>query len=93
MKIPDGYTLEFGGQFKNLQEARLRLLLVVPAALILIYLIVFRGVRQACAKPSSSTPESRSRSRGGVFALWLRSMPFSITAAVGFIALKRASPC
>ncbi len=87
LRLPEGYTLEFGGQFKNLQEARIRLLIVVPAALILIFLLIFMAfgsLRQAfliyTGIPLAVT--------GGVLALWARGMPFSITAAVGFIALS-----
>ena len=87
VQLPDGYSLEFGGQFKNLQEARIRLLIVVPAALVLIFLLIFMAfgsLRQAfliyTGIPLAVT--------GGVLALWLRGMPFSITAAVGFIALS-----
>ena len=87
VQLPDGYSLEFGGQFQNLQEARTRLLVVVPAALILIFLLIFMAfgsLRQAfliyTGIPLAVT--------GGVLALWARGMPFSITAAVGFIALS-----
>jgi cobalt-zinc-cadmium resistance protein CzcA len=87
VRMPDDYTFEFGGQFKNLQEARIRLLIVVPAALVLIFLLIFMAfgnLRQAfliyTGIPLAVT--------GGVLALWLRGMPFSITAAVGFIALS-----
>jgi cobalt-zinc-cadmium resistance protein CzcA len=87
IRFPEGYTYEFGGQFKNLQEARLRLLIVVPAALVLIFLLIFvafGSLRQAfliyTGIPLAIT--------GGVIALHLRGMPFSITAAVGFIALS-----
>lgn len=87
IRLPDGYSLEFGGQFRNLQEARLRLLVVVPAALVLIFLLIFMAfgsLRQAIliytGIPLAVT--------GGVLSLWARSMPFSITAAVGFIALS-----
>jgi cobalt-zinc-cadmium resistance protein CzcA len=85
--FPEGYDYEFGGQFKNLQEARVRLLIVVPAALVLIFLLIFLAfgsLRQAfliyTGIPLAIT--------GGAIALWLRAMPFSITAAVGFIALS-----
>jgi len=87
VQLPEGYSLEFGGQFKNLQQARIRLLIVVPAALVLIFLLIFMAfgsLRQAfliyTGIPLALT--------GGVLALWLRGMPFSITAAVGFIALS-----
>jgi cobalt-zinc-cadmium resistance protein CzcA len=85
--MPQGYRVEFGGQFEHLQEARSRLMLVVPLALVLIFLLIhaaFRSVTQTfivyTGIPFAIT--------GGVFALWLRGMPFSISAAVGFIALS-----
>ncbi|MBL9169984.1 MAG: efflux RND transporter permease subunit [Verrucomicrobiales bacterium] len=87
IKLPDGYTIEFGGQFKNLIEARRRLSLVVPAALGLIFVLIFaalQSLRQSLlvflAVPLAVT--------GGVFALWARDLPFSISAGVGFIALS-----
>jgi cobalt-zinc-cadmium resistance protein CzcA len=87
VKLPEGYTYEFGGQFKNLQEARTRLMIVVPAVLVLIFLLIFvafGSLRQALLVytgiPLAAT--------GGALALWVRGMPFSITAAVGFIALS-----
>jgi cobalt-zinc-cadmium resistance protein CzcA len=87
LKLPEGYSFEFGGSFKNLNEARQRLAVVVPAALALILLLIFmsfRSLRQtfviATGIPLALT--------GGIAALWLRDMPFSITAAVGFIALS-----
>jgi cobalt-zinc-cadmium resistance protein CzcA len=87
VQIPEGYTFEFGGTFKNLGEARARLAVVVPSALFLILVLIFaafRSLRQtfiiATGIPLALT--------GGIFALLLRGMPFSITAAVGFIALS-----
>ena len=87
IKLPEGYTIEFGGQFKNLQEARKRLTIVVPAALALIFVLIFmalQSLRQSLlvflAVPLAVT--------GGVFALWARDLPFSISAGVGFIALS-----
>jgi heavy metal efflux system protein len=87
IKISDGYTIEFGGQFENLREARTRLAIVVPAALMFIFVLIFTAfasVRQALLV-YSGVPLAVT---GGVFALWLRDMPFSISAAVGFIALS-----
>ena len=78
--------MEFGGQFQNLQEARARLAVVVPSALLLIFVLIFLAfgsLRQALLV-YSGIPLAVT---GGVAALWLRGMPFSITAAVGFIAL------
>ncbi|MBC7368383.1 MAG: efflux RND transporter permease subunit [Undibacterium sp.] len=86
VKLPEGYLVEFGGQFKNLQDARARLAVVVPAALVLIFVLIFLAfgsVRQALLV-YSGIPLAVT---GGIVALWLRGMPFSITAAVGFIAL------
>ncbi|PYK13371.1 MAG: CusA/CzcA family heavy metal efflux RND transporter [Verrucomicrobia bacterium] len=87
VKMPDGYFVEFGGQYKNLQQARTRLMVVVPAALALIFILIylaFGSIRQALfvytGIPLAVT--------GGVLSLWLRGMPFSITAAIGFIALS-----
>ncbi|MFL6501280.1 MAG: efflux RND transporter permease subunit [Candidatus Udaeobacter sp.] len=87
VKMPDGYLIEFGGQYKNLQEARARLAIVVPAALALIFILIFLAfgsLRQALLI-YTGIPLAMT---GGVLALWLRGMPFSITAAVGFIALS-----
>ena len=87
VKLPEGYTLEFGGQFENLREAKTRLAIVVPAALVFIFVLIFMAfgsVRQALLV-YSGVPLAVT---GGVFALWLRDMPFSISAAVGFIALS-----
>jgi heavy metal efflux system protein len=87
VKLPEGYVVEFGGAFKNLQEARARLAVLVPATLGLIFVMVFMAfgsVRQTLiiytGVPLAAT--------GGVFALWITGMPFSISAGVGFIALS-----
>jgi cobalt-zinc-cadmium resistance protein CzcA len=87
VKLPPGYSVEFGGQFKNLQEARARLSVIVPVALAVIFLLIFmafgslrQGLLIYTGIPLAVT--------GGIFALWLRGMPFSISAGVGFIALS-----
>jgi cobalt-zinc-cadmium resistance protein CzcA len=87
VKLPEGYVVEFGGAFKNLQEARGRLAVLVPATLGLIFVLVFMAfgsVRQTLiiytGVPLAAT--------GGIFALWSCGMPFSISAGVGFIALS-----
>ncbi|MGJ7523553.1 CusA/CzcA family heavy metal efflux RND transporter [Variovorax sp. LT1P1] len=87
LKVPTGYWTSWGGQYENLQSATKRLQIVVPVALLLVFtllfamfgnlkdgLIVFTGI------PFALT--------GGILALWLRDIPLSITAAVGFIALS-----
>ena len=84
--FPAGYYVTYGGQFENLQQANARLSIAVPAALLLIFMLLFftfHSVKQAIliftAIPMAAI--------GGVFALLLRGMPFSISAGVGFIAL------
>lgn len=87
VKLPEGYFIEFGGQFENLQKARARLMIVVPVALVLIFLLVFTAfgsLRQALLI-YSGIPLAVT---GGVFALAIRGLPFSISAGVGFIALS-----
>ena len=87
VKLPPGYRIEFGGQFRQLEAAQRRLSIVVPITLLLIFLLVYaalRSVREA-AIVYTGIPFAVT---GGVLALWLRGMPFSITAAIGFIALS-----
>jgi len=86
IKLPDSYYLRWGGQFENLQRASERLLIVVPLALFLIFVLLFttfNSLRQA-ALIYTGIPFAIV---GGVFALALRGLPFSISAGVGFIAL------
>ena len=87
VKLPPGYRIEFGGQFHQLEAAQRRLSIVVPAALILIFLLVYAalGSVKEAAIVYTGIPFAVT---GGVLALWLRGMPFSITAAIGFIALS-----
>ncbi len=84
--LPPGYYVRFGGQFEHLERARARLLIVVPIALLLILgllYVSFRNVLDA-ATVFTGVPFAAV---GGVMALWLRGLPFSISAAVGFVAL------
>ena len=86
IKLKPGYYFEYGGQFKNLQNAIRTLLIVIPIALALIFLLLFfafRSVRYSLVV-FSTVPLSLI---GGIVALWLRDLPFSISAGVGFIAL------
>jgi heavy metal efflux system protein len=85
-KFPPGYRVRWGGQFEHLQTASKRLMIVVPVAMLLIFLLLygtFHSIRLSLliytAVPMAAT--------GGVFALFLRGLPFSISAGVGFIAL------
>jgi heavy metal efflux system protein len=87
LTLPEGYHIEFGGQFKQMLHARERLMFIVPVALGLIFMLIFAAfgsLRQA-ALVFISVPLAVT---GGIVALWLRGMPFSISAAVGFIALS-----
>ncbi len=86
IKLPAGYYITYGGQFENLERAKQRLLVAVPVALVLIFFMLyfaFSSLRDAfmifSAIPLATV--------GGVVALWMRDMPFSISAGVGFIAL------
>lgn len=84
--FPPGYYVTYGGQFENLQEAQQRLAVAVPAALLLIFIMLFfafSSIKQALLI-YSAIPLAAV---GGVFALVTRGMPFSISAGVGFIAL------
>lgn len=86
IKLPPGYFITYGGQFKNLEEANNRLSVAVPVALALILLLLFFtfGSIKYSLLIFTAIPMSAI---GGVFALWFRGMPFSISAGVGFIAL------
>jgi len=84
--LPAGYSISYGGQFENLQRAKARLKVAVPIALLMIFLMLyfaFDSTREAMMI-FSAIPLAAV---GGVFLLWIRGMPFSISAGVGFIAL------
>lgn len=86
LKMPAGYYITYGGQFQNLLEAKKRLSIAVPVSLLLILLMLyfaFNSIKQSLLV-YSAIPLSAI---GGVFALFLRGMPFSISAGIGFIAL------
>ena len=88
VQMPAGrYHVEWGGQFENLERAKQRLIVVVPVALVLIFILLYLtynnivdSIRVFTGVPFAWT--------GGIFALWIRDMPFSISAAVGFVALS-----
>lgn len=86
LRLPDGYYYSYGGEFQNLQSAVSRLLVVVPVSLIVILLLLYATVKSVRESlfVFSAIPLATI---GGVWALWLRGMPFSISAGVGFIAL------
>ena len=87
VKLPEGYTIEWGGQFENMERANAKLMFVVPMALALIFVLLFFSLKTlrdvfivATGIPLGAV--------GGVLALWLRGMPFTVSAAIGFIALS-----
>jgi cobalt-zinc-cadmium resistance protein CzcA len=88
VQMPPGrYHIEWGGQFENLQRARMRLMIVVPLAFVLnfgLLYLTYNNVVDAL-RVFTGIPFAWV---GGIFALWLRGMPFSISAGVGFIALS-----
>jgi cobalt-zinc-cadmium resistance protein CzcA len=85
--LPPGYWMSWGGQFENLAMARQRLMLVVPICFALIFFLLMGALGSArdAVLVFSAVPLALT---GGVIALWLRGLPFSISAAVGFIALS-----
>ncbi len=88
--LPAGYFVRFGGQFENLERAQERLLLVVPLALALIFALLYATYGRVidAARVFTGVPFAAV---GGIAALWLRDMPFSVSAAVGFVALSGVS--
>ena len=86
VKLPVGYTVSYGGQFENLNSAKARLKIALPIALFLIFILLhfaFKSIKEALMV-FSAIPLSAV---GGVLFLWMRDLPFSISAGVGFIAL------
>jgi len=85
--LPPGYWLTWGGQYENLAAAKQRLMIVVPGCFLLIFILLWQasGSARDALLVFSAVPLALT---GGVFALWLRGMPFSVSAAVGFIALS-----
>jgi cobalt-zinc-cadmium resistance protein CzcA len=87
IKLPEGYTVEWGGQFENMQRANQRLMFIVPMALGLIFVLLYfsLGTLRDVFIVATGIPLGAV---GGVLALWLRGMPFTVSAAVGFVALS-----
>ena len=85
--LPEGYYTTLGGQFENFERARQRLLVVVPIALLLIFSLLYLtyGRTADAIRIFTGVPFGAV---GGIVALWIRDMPFSISAGVGFIALS-----
>lgn len=88
--LPEGYYTTWGGQFENLQQARQRLAIVVPLALALIFVLLLTALGSARDALLIYTGVPLALT-GGIIALWLRNMPLSISAGIGFIALSGVS--
>ncbi|MEZ6138920.1 MAG: efflux RND transporter permease subunit, partial [Pirellulaceae bacterium] len=84
--LPDGYLIDWGGQFENLMQAKRKFMLVVPVTLMLVFVLLFFSLRNLrdVALIYLGIPFAAV---GGVLGLWLRGIPFSVSAAIGFIAL------
>jgi len=87
VRLPEGYVLDWGGQFENMERANRRLMFVVPMALGLIFMLLhfsLKSLRDVFIV-ASGIPLGAV---GGVLALWLRDMPFTVSSAIGFVALS-----
>ena len=86
LNLPSGYYITYGGEFENLQSAKKRLTIVVPIALFLIFVLLYFALK-SFSQSIMIYMAIPLAAIGGVFALWMRDMPFSISAGVGFIVL------
>ncbi len=86
LALPPGYVIDWGGQFENLARAKLRFLIVVPMTLLFVFLLLYFSLKdfREVLLIYTGIPFAAV---GGVYALWLRGIPFSVSAAIGFIAL------
>lgn len=87
MSLPEEYVIEWGGQFEHLQRSKIRFMIVIPIALLLIFLMLYFSLKNLVDVFIIYTGIPFAFI-GGVFALWGRGMPFSVSAAIGFIALS-----
>jgi cobalt-zinc-cadmium resistance protein CzcA len=86
LDLPVGYVIDWGGQFENLARAKLRFMIVVPMTLIFVFVLLYFSLKnfREVLLIYTGIPFAAV---GGVFALWVRGIPFSVSAAIGFIAL------
>jgi len=85
--LPPGYYVSFAGQFEHMERARLRLMVVVPTALLLIFFLLYtstNSVRDALIIFTGAP----FATLGGLFALWIRGMPYTVSSGVGFVAVS-----
>ncbi len=87
INLPEGYVIEWGGQFEHLQRSKLRFAIVVPVTLTLVFLLLYFSLKSMrdVLLIYTAIPFAMI---GGVLSLWIRDMPFSVSAAIGFIALS-----
>lgn len=87
LKLPEGYTVEWGGQFENMERANRKLMFVVPLALALVFLLLYFSLRSFADVliVASGIPLGAV---GGILALWVRDMPFTVSSGIGFVALS-----
>ena len=86
LELPEGYVIDWGGQFENLERAKLRFMIVVPVTLALVFVLLFFSLKnlREVLLIYTGIPFAAV---GGIFGLYLRNIPFSVSAAIGFIAL------
>jgi heavy metal efflux system protein len=85
--LPDGYVIEWGGQFQHLEQSRLRFMITIPLTLALIFFLLYFSLKRLSDVVVIYTGIPFA-TIGGILALWVRGIPFSVSAAVGFIALS-----
>jgi cobalt-zinc-cadmium resistance protein CzcA len=85
--LPEGYYTVFAGQFENLERARLRLMLIVPLALLLIFFLLYQST-QSLRDALLILTGAPLAALGGILALWVRGMPFTVSAGIGFVAVS-----
>ncbi|MCP4631669.1 MAG: efflux RND transporter permease subunit, partial [candidate division Zixibacteria bacterium] len=87
LSLPEGYVIEWGGQFEHLIRSNQRFMIVVPVTLAFVFLLLFFSLRRIREVLIVYTGIPFA-AVGGIFALWLRDIPFSVSAAIGFVALS-----
>ena len=87
IQLPSGYYLEFAGQFEHMERARLRLMVVVPLALVLILFLLYSST-QSWRDALIIFMAAPFATLGGILALWMRAMPFTVSAGIGFVAVS-----
>jgi cobalt-zinc-cadmium resistance protein CzcA len=87
VQLPPGYTVDYGGQFEQMESANRRLAILVPVVLLVVFVLLVLGMQRVSDALIVFTGIPLA-AIGGILALWIRGLPFSVSAAVGFIALS-----